>query len=278
MREKSSLEGFVNKYVIEGIPGLNHMDFFDSIYKTLFDFFTYHRNIKYRMVLVCIMEKQEIQKNVDVVGIEEGKGYFNSETYPNLESEDVDKVISVAWDNIDARIEAYQQNGSGWYFKEIEKLEIHTTGFNPTKGSSYIILPGWISNKKAIVNIQNKDKKCFLWCILRYLHPKESHEERVKDLKKYEFSLNTKSITFPMKLKDITKFEKLNPELPGINVFSVDNMIIYPLRMADRDCLNTIDLFLYEEDGNTHYTLIKDFNRLIKSQKTTSKNGKIFIC
>ena len=81
-----------------------------------------------------------------------------------------------------------------------------------------------------------------------------------------------------MKLKDISKFEKLNPELPGINVFSDDNMIIYPLRMADRDCKNTIDLFLYEEDGNSHYTLIKDFNRLIKSQKTSSKNGKIFIC
>ena len=48
--------------------------------------------------------------------------------------------------------------------------------------------------------------------------------------------------------------------------------------MADRDCLNTIDLFLIEEDGNSHYTLIKDFNRLIKSQKTKSKDGKIFIC
>ena len=81
-----------------------------------------------------------------------------------------------------------------------------------------------------------------------------------------------------MNMSDITKFEKLNPELPGINVFSVDNMIIYPLRIADKDCKNTIDLFLYEEDGNTHYTLIKDFNRLIKSQKTTSNNGKIFIC
>ena len=74
-------------------------------------------------------------------------------------------------------------------------------------------------------------------------------------------------ITFPMKLKDISKFEKLNPELPGINVFSDDNMIIYPLRMADRDCKNTIDLFLYEEDGVSHYTLIKDFTRLNKKTK-----------
>ena len=82
-----------------------------------------------------------------------------------------------------------------------------------------------------------------------------------------------------MKLKDITKFEKLNPGLPGINVFSVnESKKFYPLRMAERDCLNTIDLFLYEEDGVSHYSLIKNFHRLIKSQKTKSKDGKIFIC
>ena len=277
-KEKSALEGFANKYTIKGIPGLTPMDFFEEINETLRDFFTYHRNIKFRMLLVCIMGKQNIQQNVGVIGLEEGKAYFSSGTLYNLKSDDVDKLLELSIDGIDGSIEAYQAVGSGWYFKEVEKLEIHTVEFNPTKGSSYITLPGWISNKKAIVNIQNKDDKCFLWCILRYLYPKETHEERIKDLKKYEFSLNTKGITFPMKLKDISKFEKLNTELPGINVFSNDNMIIYPLRMADRDCKNTIDLFLYEEDGNTHYTLIKDFNRLIKSQKTTSNNGKIFIC
>ena len=82
-----------------------------------------------------------------------------------------------------------------------------------------------------------------------------------------------------MKVNNIIQFEKLNPELPGINVFSNDDkMIIYPLREANRDCKNTIDLFLYEEDGASHYTLIRNFNRLIRSQKTTSHNGEIFIC
>ena len=57
-----------------------------------------------------------------------------------------------------------------------------------------------------------------------------------------------------------------------------ENNKFYPLRMAQKDCINTIDLFLYEEDGVSHYSLIKNFNRLIKSQKTSSKNGKIFIC
>ena len=278
-KEKSSLQGFANKYIIQGIPGLTPMDFFERINQTLIDFFTYHRNIKYKMILVCMMEKQEIQQNVGVVGLEEGKAYFVSNVDTNLKSDDVENLVHYSVEDIRARVEMYQEaQGSGWYFKEVEKLEIHTVEFNPTKGSSYISLPGWLSNKKAIINIKNKDEKCFLWSILRYLHPKESHEERIKDLEKYEFSLNTKGITFPMKLKDITKFEKLNPELPGINVFSYENMIIYPLRMAKKDCKNTIDLFLHEEDGVSHYTLIKDFTRLIRSQLTTSKNGSIFIC
>ena len=87
------------------------------------------------------------------------------------------------------------------------------------RGSSYIPLPDWITRKKAIVNIRNKDEKCFLWCVLRYLHPRDKNDFRLKDLEKYEKCLNTKGIKYPVKIQDISKFEKFNPDLPGINVF-----------------------------------------------------------
>ena len=93
------------------------------------------------------------------------------------------------------------------------QLEIHTVENGVMKGSSYIPLPDCISDKKAIVNIENKDEKCFVWCILRYLYPRNKNDTRLTDLKKYEFSLNTKGIDFPMKLKHISKFEKLNPSI-----------------------------------------------------------------
>ena len=200
-------------------------------------------------------------------------------TYRNLESTDPGELIRKCFGKILEDIMEYNTNGSGWYFKEVIELEITTTEFNLTKGSSYIPLPNWLTNKKAIINIKNKDEKCFLWCVLRYLYPTTVNACRLKDLKKYEFSLNTKGISFPINLKDISKFEKLNPELPGINVFSVDGIkTIYPLRMADRDCKNTIDLFLIEEDGVSHYTLIKNFSRLIRSQITTRTQEQIQIC
>ena len=231
------------------------------------------------MILVCLMEQQDIYKNKGVVGLKQDRAYFRSGTHINLKSTDVEKLINKCIKKIIEQLEIYVKNGSGWYFNEVVQLEIHIVEFNPAKGSTYIPLPDWISNKKAIVNIENKDQKRFLWCALRYLHPKERDEERLTGLKKYEFSLNTKGITFPMELKDISKFEKLNPAIPGINVFSVnENKKFYPLRMAEKDCLNTIDLFFFEQDGISHYSLIKNFTRLVKTQKTASKNGTIFIC
>ena len=231
------------------------------------------------MILVCLMEQQILNKDKGVVGLNEDRIYINSGTHINLESTNVKKLIDLNVKKIIEALEVYQKNGSGWYFKEVVKLEIQTVEFNPMKGSSYIPLPDWISNKKAIVNIENKDEKCFLWCILRYLHPRDKNDTRLTDLKKYENSLNTKGISFPMKLKHISKFEKLNPSLPGINVFSVnDNKKFYSLKMAEKDCQNTIDLFFYEEDGVSHYSLIKNFTRLVKSQITSSKNGSFYIC
>ena len=276
--EKSAFNKLITNHVFGGIPGIVVGEYYDRVRGTLEDFFYNHRNIKFKMVLVCLMERITKKGEKGVEEVEEYEAYFSTKTLLNLVSTNVEELISKCFSKILTDFEDFTKGSSGWYFKEVKKLIVQVSEFNPTKGSSYISLPKWITSKKAIINIQNNDDKCFLWCILRYLHPKESHEERIKDLEKYEFSLKTKDITFPMQLKDISKFEKLNPELPGINVFSVDDMIIYPLRMADRDCKNTIDLFLYEEDGISHYSLIKNFNRLINIQKTESKNGNIFIC
>ena len=147
------------------------------------------------------------------------------------------------------------------------------------RGGSYIPLPNFIMRKKAIINMENKDDKCFLWSILPYLHPKEKHSTRINDLIKYENDLNFKEINFPVKVKDIQKFENNNPDLLGINVFSVnDNNKIYPLRINQKDCQKSIDLFLYSEDEKQHYSLIKNFTRLVRSQYTSHRSSKIYIC
>ena len=276
--EKSALDKFAAKYIFEGIPGISPPDYFNRVFTTVEGMLKNNRNVKFKMVLVCSFERISVKTDKGVEKLEDHEAFFSTSNYKNLKSTNIEKLLEKGFGKILKDIEEFNLKSSGWVFKEVLRLEVHTVEYNPTKGSSYIDLPEWIKNKRAIINIKNRDDKCFLWSILRYLYPKENDAQYLKDLRKYEFSLNTKGLTFPLKLKDITKFEKLNPEIPGINVFSNDNMTIYPLRMAERDCKNTIDLFLYEEDGNSHYSLIKNFHRLIKSQLTKSKDGKIFIC
>ena len=58
--KKSSLENFANKFVIEGEHGFTPMEFFKNNGKKFKDFLRNNRNIKFRLVLVCLTEKQII--------------------------------------------------------------------------------------------------------------------------------------------------------------------------------------------------------------------------
>ena len=246
IQEKSAFEGFANKYIIEGRPGLFPLEFFRSLEEYLKEFLKNHKNIKVRFVLVCMMEKKETSVDGKLTFNVQDKAYFHSKLHINLEATNEKTLLARVINTILEKINIYQRNGSGWYFKEIVNLEIHTVDYRPMKGGSYIPLPDWIMRKKAIVSLRNNDSKCFIWSILRYLYPREKNDSRLTDLRQYEHELNIpKGFTFPVKVKDISKFESINPDIPGIYVFSVnESKKFYPLRMALRDPHKTIDLFL----------------------------------
>ena len=83
------------------------------------------------------------------------------------------EIITKMFEEILLKILEYNYRGSDWYFREVKSFEIHTIEYKPMRGSSYIPLPEFIKKKNAIINMENKDDKCFLWCVLRYLHPRE---------------------------------------------------------------------------------------------------------
>ena len=76
--EKSGLENFAEKYVIDGKPKIIPFKYFAEKATQIKEFLRNHRNIKVRMILVCIMEKYESvdggRKNITT----ESKTYFNS--------------------------------------------------------------------------------------------------------------------------------------------------------------------------------------------------------
>ena len=123
-----------------------------------------------------------------------------------------------------------QATGSGLRLHSIIKFELHTVRYNPLRGETWIPLPKELANKKAIINPKNKDNKCFLWCVLRALNPKDGNPERLdKKLKEKENTLNMEGIEYPVGLKDIDKFERQYPNI-SITVFGYERKIVYPLR------------------------------------------------
>ena len=200
--EKSALKNFAEKYVIDGKQKIMPFKFFAEKATQIKEFLRNHRNIKVRMILVCVMHKDEsVDGGKKFMNIG-SKVYFNTEIYINLESTDVKVILSQMIKEILEKISVFQKNGSGWYFEEVSSLEINIVDYKPIKGSSYIPLSDFIMKKKSIINIQNKDNKCF-----RYLHPIQKNEIRLTDIRKYENDLNFKGIDFPVKLKDIPRFE-----------------------------------------------------------------------
>ena len=117
-----------------------------------------------------------------------------------------------------------------------------------------------------------------MWCVLRALNPCEKKSERIdKKLKEKENTLNMEEIEYPVSLKDIDKFERLNPSI-SITVFGYDEKCVYPLRNSNNtNREHDIILILIKEEGVNHYCLVKNVSRLLSSQ-VSKHDGKKYFC
>ena len=65
--------------------------------------------------------------------------------------------------------------------------------------------------RKGLINIKNKDKKCFLWCHVRHINLSKEHLERIlKNDKKITEKLDYDGIEFPVQEKDFNKTDIKN--------------------------------------------------------------------
>lgn len=178
-----------------------------------------------------------------------------------IDKHNVVASIQTIIDQCLSKIENNNQNGSGYRYHSIEQIKIQVSKAQILRGSSYVELPKWVANKTACINIQNKDDKCFIWSVLASLHPVNRDAERVSKYRMYENELNTTGLQFPLRTKDISKFEALNPSI-GINLLGIEDTHIIPLKNNQSNASNVITLLYY----NNHYVLVKNINRLLNQQ------------
>jgi len=200
-----------------------------------------------------------------------------------MRNEDIDAQIKSASITLDSRMEAFTEvEGSGWTVGEFLNLELNIAAYDAISGNSFILTPKSFANKSAIVNVKNtEDDFCFLYSIIAQLYPcQDRNPETVTQYKQYMHILDRTGLEFLMKLVDIFKFERLNPNF-SVSVLYVDadERSFYPVRVTTfRDRLHHVNLLLLHNSatGKSHYTLVKNLSALLNTR--SRNNGLVHVC
>ena len=282
--EASAFKNYTNQYVMYNTKAnYEPIEFLAYAKPAILNIFKSNRNIKTMLYLHCLM--QNIQSTTPVEF-----AFHSKDLKLVLEGTDISELYNEMADEIEEEIQKVENaEGSGYTFVKVIKLVLHVTKWEPLYGSSYIPLDPYLANKKAIINMKNEDDKCFMWCVLRALYPKDKNSERIdKDLKSKQDIINMNGIRYPVSLNGIKRFEDLNPNI-SISVlgYNKEEGGVLPLQISKHTgCEYDIVLLLLKEavtgengeiKEKTHYTLVKNKSALITSQKNNHK-GKRHVC
>ena len=201
--------------------------------------------------------------------------HFRSLCMKTVNQHELQNQLEEAKQKITQSLVLFQKEGSGWVLDEILHLDLSIAQYTPVKGSSYIPLPNKLKTKKAIINIKNKDNKCFMWSVLAVLHkvPLHSHPERLHHYQQFQNELDFSGIEFPVTIDKIGRFEKQNNI--SVNVFGFENVLL-PLYITKEHFNTHVNLLLYSQGTIRHYCLIKDLNKLLYDQNR--KKARMYYC
>ena len=148
-----------------------------SINELFTDLFREKRGFKY-FITVRVTLKKRLNNGFDV-----RRPHFNSAINAVINDR---YFIEDSFEEIINWIDQWTSEGSGWIIDNIESFYINIANYEPLSGSSYIPLPKELNNSmKSLINIKNKDLKCFMWCHIRLISPQNKNAERInKKIKK----------------------------------------------------------------------------------------------
>ena len=229
------------------------------------------KGIKWNLMYHCTLTMADPYQQV----LRTHQGYFRT-PHPlvTLYAQQLPEQLNEAMETVAERMTIFAQAGSGWTLQANQSLVLEMVDYRPIGGSSYIELPKDIYDTKSIVNVKNEDQHCFKWAVLSALHPADHHAERIIHYKPFEEELNFTGIEFPVTLDQVTKFEKLNPNI-SVTVLGIDipeNEVkeaskLFPLRVPDKQQTHHVVLLYWSRGDVHHYAWVKNLNRLLARTK-----------
>ena len=135
------------------------------------------KGFKYQITVKVLLKKCKLNGEIEFAPI-----YFNSVTSTVINQR---FRLENSFQEILYMIDLWINKGSGWNVESIESQYINISTYRPLSGSSYMDLPVELkSPRKGLINIKNKDQKCFLWCHVRHINPSKEHPERILKIDK----------------------------------------------------------------------------------------------
>ena len=202
--------------------------------------------------------------------VEEMEHYFNRMQPVIVNEHNIDSLkplLNQFIHEVKGEIEVWSERGSGWIMDKILKAFINVAQYQPMRGGSYMELPTKLKNKKAIINVKNRDNQCLRWALRAALFPARRGTQ-VTRTSSYptEDGLNFAGIDFPTPVSQIDRLERQNMNL-AINVFGWENDRVIVHRISEKGGETPrINLMLIKQGENTHYSFVKRLSALLYDQ------------
>ena len=166
---------------------------------------------KYEITLAVLLSKIKTDGSIEYSPV-----CFNSAAKTVINSE---FNLDQSFQEILYRIHNWISEGSGWIAESIEEFYLNVSSYSPLIGSTYIELSSKLQHPmKGLINIQNDNNKCFLWCHIRHLNIIDKNPQIItKKEKELASKLNYEGVNFPIAKKGYCKIEVENKIC--INVF-----------------------------------------------------------
>ena len=188
--------------IIERKDPIVQLETSKSSIKDLFsDLLNETKGFKYQITVKVLLKKYKLNGEIEFAPV-----YFNSFTKTVINHR---FRLENSFQEILYMTDVWINNGSGWNVESIESQYINISTYRPLSGSSYMDLPVELrSPRKGLINIKNKDQKCFYGVMLGILILQKNIQKELKKLtKKLLKNLIMMELSFPCKKKILTRLK-----------------------------------------------------------------------
>ena len=249
-------------------------DYVNKIAKRLKHYITgqlvQHHGVKFNLSV-----EVDYDSNKDAEGIV--KGYWTTRNRVVHSVDEIDEIMEELKIELTSRNENFIRERSGLVINSINRATLRFSEFQSLVASSFIQLPTYLEKKKAIINVQNDDQRCFGYAILSALYPPDINPHRRWQYDQYFIPHHLDQLPYPIAPHQVEAIEAQLNKFPEnnftINIFTFydDNgRLRAPLYLSkNQNRERVIDLLYFEgkASGNTestyHYAWIKSFSRFM---------------